>query len=43
MIYWICYFLMLIGYFGLTIQAPDLKTKIIGILLTLVNGVIFYK
>ena len=43
MIYWLFYTLMLAGYLGLTILAPDIKTKIIGILLTIVNGVIFYK
>jgi hypothetical protein len=34
---------MLIGYSGLSILAPDLKTKIIGILLTITNGIIFWK
>jgi hypothetical protein len=43
MIHWVFYTLMLLGYSGLSILAPDLKTKIIGILLTIVNGLIFYK
>jgi hypothetical protein len=34
---------MLIGYSGLSILAPDFKTKIIGILLTIVNGLLFWK
>lgn len=41
--YWLFYSLMAIGYIGLSFQAPDLKTKIIGVLLTIVNMVIFWK
>jgi len=33
---------MLIGYIGLSVSAPDLKTKLIGILLTITNAVIFW-
>lgn len=41
--YYFFYFLMLIGYIGVTFQAIDLKSKIIGILLALVNAIVFYK
>ena len=41
--YWIFYILMLVGYSGLSFIAPDVKTKIIGILLTITNGVIFWR
>jgi len=37
------YSLMLIGYFGVSIQVPSLKMKIVGILLLLVNAIIFVK
>ena len=43
MIYWICYWLMLIGYSGVSLQNPDIKTRIIGILLVVVNGILFWK
>lgn len=41
--YCLFYFLMLIGYLGLTLQTTDLKSKLIGILLLIVNGIVFYK
>jgi len=41
--YWIFYSLMLVGYAGLSFSAPDLKTKLIGILLTITNGAIFWR
>lgn len=41
--YWIFYSLMLIGYVGLSFIAPDLKTKLIGIVLTIANAVIFWR
>jgi hypothetical protein len=34
---------MLLGYLGLTSQAPDIKGKIIGGLLLAANAVIFYR
>lgn len=43
MIYNIFYYMMLIGYLGVSIQVPSLKMKIIGILLVIVNGVLFWK
>lgn len=43
MIYKICYCLMLIGYLGLSLQTPDIKGKLIGILLLIANGLIFWK
>jgi len=35
--------MMLIGYIGVSIQGSDIKTKIIGLLLTIVNGLIFWR
>jgi hypothetical protein len=43
MLYRIFLGMMLIGYLGLTFQAPDLKGKIIGGLLLAANAVIFYR
>lgn len=40
--YKLFYWMMLIGYFGLTIQALDAKAKIVGILLLLVNAILFW-
>ena len=37
------YCLMLGGYLGVSLQSPSLKMKIIGLLLCLVNGLIFLK
>jgi hypothetical protein len=34
---------MLVGYLGLTFQAPDIKGKIIGGLLLVTNAVIFMR
>jgi len=42
-VYWVCYWGMLISYLGISVQSVDWKTKIVGILLTIVNGLIFYK
>jgi hypothetical protein len=35
--------MMLIGYTGLTIQAPDLKGKAIGFVLLIANSLIFWR
>ena len=43
MLYWIFYISMLVGYLGLSILSSDLKTKVIGVLLTLVNALIGWK
>jgi len=43
MAYNIFYWMMLIGYLGISIQTPSLKMKMIGILLTIVNGLLFLK
>jgi len=40
-IYNLYYYLMLIGYLGLVFYANNLKNKIIGILLLIVNALIF--
>ena len=37
------YYMMLIGYAGLSIKAPDFKSKAIGILLLIVNALIFWR
>jgi len=39
----ILYAMMLIGFAGLSLRIPSLKMKIIGILLTLVNALLFWK
>lgn len=41
--YHFLYSLMLIGFVGVSIQAPDLKGKVIGFLLAVVNGLIFWR
>jgi len=38
----IFYWLMLVGFIGCGVSAPDVKTKIIGILLAVVNAIIFW-
>ena len=43
MVYYSFYYIMLIGYLGVSISSPDNKTKIIGVLLTIVNALIFHK
>ena len=43
MIYQIFYYLMLIGYLGLLLLSSDIKSKIIGILLLIVNALIFWR
>ena len=43
MLHWTLYIMMLVGYAGLSVQAPTLKMKTIGILLTIVNGVLFWR
>jgi hypothetical protein len=42
-LYYIFYGAMIIGYIGVSFQAVDLRTKVIGILLTIVNGLIFWR
>jgi len=41
--YYFLYSLMLIGFIGVSVQAPDLRSKVIGILLVVVNGLIFWR
>jgi len=43
MIYWIFYVAMIVGYAGVSLQNPDAKMRIIGILLVVVNGILFWK
>jgi len=43
MMYYLLYTIMLVGFLGLSIQNPDLKGKMIGILLTIVNALLFWK
>ena len=37
------YYSMIVGYSGLVFLLPDIKSKMVGFLLLLVNGIIFYK
>jgi len=41
--YKIFYWLMLIGYFGVSIQTLTFKMKVIGVLLVIVNGLLFWR
>ena len=41
--YQFLYITMLISYFGISMFNPDPKLKFVGILLTVVNGVIFWR
>ena len=43
MFYWLLYGIMLIGFTGCSLQSSDIKTKIIGLLLTVVNALLFWK
>lgn len=40
--YKILYYMMVIGYFGVAVQAPTLKLKLSGLLLTAVNAILFW-
>jgi len=37
------YYMMLIGYLGVSFQVPGLKMKCIGILLVITNALIFWR
>ena len=43
MIFKLFYVLMLIGYAGLSFISPDIKGKMIGILLLIANALIFFR
>ena len=43
MLYWILYVMMVVGYFGLAVAVPTLRMKIIGLLLTTVNALLFWR
>jgi len=43
MVYWICYWIMLIGYAGVSLGTSDIKMRLIGILLIIVNALLFWK
>ena len=43
MIYKLFYTLMLVGYLGLSLQTPDIKGKLIGIILLIANALIFWR
>jgi len=43
MVYKICFYMMLTGYLGLSLQTTDIKGKLIGIVLLIANALIFYK
>lgn len=36
------YYMMVVGYFGCAMTVPSMKMKVVGILLTVVNGILFY-
>ena len=42
-LYRICFFIMEIGYLGLTLQAPDLRAKSIGFVLLVANALILWR
>jgi hypothetical protein len=42
-LYRIMFFLMEIGYLGVSLQSADLRSKILGILLCIVNALIFWR
>jgi len=42
-IYRIFYFSMVVGYGYISCNTPDLRIKIVGILLTLVNAILFWR
>jgi hypothetical protein len=42
-LYLVFYIVMLIGYAGVSFQASDIKGKILGVILLIANGLIFYK
>ncbi len=43
MIYQIFYIVMLISYAGLGIMSPTIRLRVIGLLLVVVNGLIFWR
>lgn len=43
MIYKIFFYMMIVGYLGCSLNTDNLKLKVIGILITLVNILLFYK
>ena len=43
MIYKFWYYVMLVSYLMLSIQGQGLKMKLIGFVLTIANGLIFYR
>ena len=43
MIYQVSYWAMVIGYAAVSLQIPSIKMKVVGILLTIVNAILFWK
>ena len=43
LMYKLCFWLMIIGYLGLTLQGIDLRTKMIGFILLIANVLIFWR
>lgn len=43
MIYYSLYGMMLTGFLGCSLYAPDVKMKVVGLLLTVVNAVLFWR
>lgn len=42
-LYALCYWCMVAGYFSTSLQVPGIKMKIVGVLLTLVNAMLFWR
>ncbi len=43
MMYYVFYVMMIVGFLGVSLMSGDWKTKVIGILLTIVNAIIFWR
>lgn len=43
LLYHIVYIVMLLSFFTLSIQGPTLKDKVLGLLITCVNALIFFR
>lgn len=39
----VLYIMMVVGYLGVSLDMPGIKMKLVGILLTIVNAILFYK
>lgn len=39
----ILYYMMVVGFLGCAVNVPTMKMKIVGLLLTVVNALLFYQ